>query len=136
MAYGLSTRAFIEDGPVEQVAKPTPSHNGPLLARARTKPAASSSIEQRSQRRQRSHRRLPACSLSEAETGKRKELTMVDEIFDRHYQAGRSELNDLWPHASAASAAPSPTLSKYWSKSNIRHLGQQSQPVPAAIDFP
>ena len=36
MTYGLSTRAFIEDGPVEQVAKAdaTPL-DGPLLARAR-----------------------------------------------------------------------------------------------------
>ena len=25
MTYGLSTRAFIEDGPVEQVARPNPA---------------------------------------------------------------------------------------------------------------
>ena len=46
MTYGLSTRAFIEDGPVEQVAKAECASARPRAPGARsTKPAASRSIE-------------------------------------------------------------------------------------------
>ena len=43
MAYGLSTRAFIEDGPVVQVANADALRStARCLARPRPKPAASS----------------------------------------------------------------------------------------------
>ena len=60
---------------------------------------------------------------------------MVDENFDRRSQASHSELNRFSPHF-GSSAAPSPTLSKCWSRSNIRHLRQQSRLVPAPIELP
>ena len=41
MTYGLSTRAFIEDGPVEQVAKATPAASTARSWRALDEAAAS-----------------------------------------------------------------------------------------------
>src|SRR5205085_5153894 len=41
--------------------------------------------------RQRPHRSIPARALTRTVT--KQEVTMIDEIFDRHYQAGRSHLN-------------------------------------------
>ena len=89
MTYGLSTRAFIEDGPVEQVANAEARRSTARSWRALMKPVASS-WSRRLSARQRSHRHLPACSLSERKPERERNVKMVDEIFDRHYQAGRT----------------------------------------------
>ena len=84
--------------------------------------------------------RIDAFPLLSERSGNRKEkgmMNMVDEIFDRHYQAGRSELNRLWRTPSDASAAPSPTLSKYWSKIEYSGtLGSKAEACPLQLTSP
>ena len=104
MAYGLSTRAFIEDGPVEQVAKlECHALDGALLARAqRSLPACRSS-----NRRSAPPTTASTDSRSRSDAAVRRErmVTMIDEIYDRHYREGRDRAECRCRRmASAASA--------------------------------
>ena len=90
MAYGLSTRAFIEDGPVEQVAKAEAIRSTARSWRALTKPVGWKSSNRRSAPPMTASTNIR--SLSEKPETERM-VTMIDEIFDRQYQAGRDEMN-------------------------------------------
>ena len=65
MTYGLSTRAFIEDGPVEQVAKAEARARPPAHGARSTRPRRLEVDRAGARARQRPHRQLPARALSD-----------------------------------------------------------------------
>ena len=93
MASG-SPAVHRDTGPAEQVEKADASSidSDRCLAQPQRGDRRFEVVEQAAPgARQRPHRRIPNRTLRQEERGRM--FTMVDEIFDRNYQAGRNELN-------------------------------------------
>ena len=91
MAYGHSIRAFIENGPVEQVEKVNAGRStARVVARAQR---SSSARADRARSMPANDLSTTSRWLSEPHSRDERILAMIDETYDRNYHAARNELN-------------------------------------------